>query len=223
MLEWIMDIKCRTNPNYFYSYRLPERYEGMSFKGLGLRANQAEECVDRYIKRPVVTKSATGLLSSIKARFAEYVNNIKHTYDHKIIFAIIEKELYGKNSIDSITHDLDKLILYILGFSKAFVSKFHRMHSEHHFESGKKMNLRSVICDNIASSPDFKPEKQYSLRDYFQIAPDLQQIEGLESRLDKYNYGEDLDFEQIKTKIRKKYHGAKGLANAALKDFMVII
>ena len=80
------------------------------------------------------------------------------------VFALIEKELYGKRSIDSYTHDADKMILYLLGFPKSFVSKFHREHSVHHVESGKKPNLRSMLCDNIASSPEFKPEKKNSLR-----------------------------------------------------------
>ena len=98
------------------------------------------------------------------------------------------------------THDLDKLILYTLGFPKSFVSKFHRQISVHHTESGKGMNLRSMLCDNIASSPEFKPEKKKSLREYFNTSEELQKVAGFRELLEKYNYGENLDFDAIKAK-----------------------
>ena len=181
-----MDIKCNINPNYFQNF--PENrhrvgnYAGATFQG-AYRVPQSvlKENVDKFVKRPVGAKRAAGLLSinptkeikqsplkkivaGIKNYAKSYVKNIKHTYDHKIVFALIEKELYGYNSIDAITHDADKMIMYLLGFPKSFVSDFHRKHSMHHPESAKKMNLRSMLCDNIASSPEFKPEKQLSLR-----------------------------------------------------------
>ena len=181
-----MDIKCNINPNYFQNF--PENrhrvgnYAGATFQG-AYRVPQSvlKENVDKFVKRPVEAKCAAGLLSinptkeikqsplkkivaGIKNYAKSYVKNIKHTYDHKIVFALIEKELYGYNSIDAITHDADKMIMYLLGFPKSFVSDFHRKHSMHHPESAKKMNLRSMLCDNIASSPEFKPEKQLSLR-----------------------------------------------------------
>ena len=66
------------------------------------------------MKRPAGAKCAAGLLSinpanktkqsllkkavdGIKNYAKNYVKNIKHTYDHKIVFALIEKELYGQN------------------------------------------------------------------------------------------------------------------------------
>ena len=172
--------------------------------------------------KPVVRKSATGFLNSVTNYFKSYTENIKQTYEHKIIFAIVEKELYGKNTIDSLTHDLDKLILYSLGFPKKFVSSFHRAHSQHHTESGKKLNLRSVICDNIASSPDFKPKKQYSLRDYFQRNENLQHVEGLKEKLEEYNYGECLNFNNIKAKREEEYHGPKGTLKILFKTLLLL-
>ena len=213
-----MEISKITPYSYFTSVP-PKRKEDLNFKG-NLRLIKMGS--DEFIKKPVVRKSATGFLNRIKNFFKEYTENVKRTYEHKIVFAIIEKELYGKNSIDSITHDLDKLVLYALGFPKSFVSRFHRAHSEHHVESGKKLNLRSVVCDNIASSPDFKPKKKYRLRDYFQISPELQKIEGLEEVLKKYNFGEDLNFEKVKEKSSKKYHGAKAVFNVASKAAIIL-
>ena len=170
----------------------------------------AELCEDKFVRRPVASKSATGLLGfvvkckdSVKNYVKNYKKNIEHTYDHKMVFALIEKELYGKNSLDSITHDLDKLILYTLGFPKSIVSRLHRNISVHHVESGRKNNLRSMLCDNIASSPEFKPEKKLSLRDYYNSSKELQQVEGFKEILEKYNYGENIDFNAIR--VQKKY------------------
>lgn len=219
-----MDIKCKNNPYYFLT---PSPKETTLFQGtqnasrvvkracvsvnteVG-RGINAGLCEDIFMKRPVANKNATGLLSSvaniftqIKNYFKNYQKNIKHTYDHKIIFALIEKELFGHNSIDSLTHDLDKLILYTLGFPKSFVSKFHRQISVHHTESGKKNNLKSMLCDNIASSPEFKPEKKKSLRDYYNTSEELQKVPGFEELLIKYNYGENLNFDDIKAKAEE--------------------
>ena len=130
---------------------------------------------------------------------------------------MIEKELYGRNSIDAITHDADKMIMYLLGFPKSFVSDFHRKHSMHHPESGKKMNLRSMLCDNIASSPEFKPEKKLSLREHFRTSKELQNVDGFKKILEKYNYGENVNFSKINKKRQNNYTGFKGLALAACK------
>ena len=216
-----MDIKCKNHPYYFLTSSPKEtiqfrgvqnasrlaRCVGECFAEEVKSGKTAELCKDIFVRRPVANKSATGLLGSIFNAQAKvqtfvknYKKNIEHTYDHKIVFAIVEKELFGRNSIDSVTHDLDKLVLYTLGFPKSFVSKFHRKISVHHVESGKKNNLRSMLCDNIASSPEFKPEKKKSLREYFKSSKELQNVSGFKDLLEKYNYGENLDFDAIKAK-----------------------
>ena len=96
-----------------------------------------------------------GVKLNLYDSFNTYTSNIQRTYKHKVTYALIEKELFGKNTKDSITHDLDKLILFILGFPRKFISSIHRKHSEHHLESNKPLNLRSIVCDNIALSPYF--------------------------------------------------------------------
>ncbi|MBR6127117.1 hypothetical protein IKQ21_05475 [bacterium] len=214
-----MEIKCNFHHQIVNNNYTPKKERVPEFRGYeSVLLREVGESADKFVRRPVAMKSATGLHGLGKKlhkafapvrRFTEqYKHNIKHTYDHKIIFAMVEKELFGTNSIDSITHDLDKLILYSLGFSKSFVSKFHRKHSEHHCESGKRPNLRSMICDNVASSPEFKPEKKLSLRDYYQSSEDLQSVEGLGDILEKYNYGENIDFSKIKRAKSTKQHNA---------------
>ncbi len=228
-----MDIKCRTNPYYFIT---PSQMETTHFQGArrasgvvkragarvltGVKSGiNAGLCEDIITRRPVASKSATGLLGLVnkcKASVANYLKNYKanvsHTFDHKIVFALIERELFGKISIDSLTHDLDKLILYVLGFPKSFVSKFHRKISEHHTESGKHLNLRSMLCDNIASSPEFKPEKKKTLRDHYNTCRELQNVEGLRDLLEKFNYGENLDFNAIKMIKNTKFSQYNNIA-----------
>lgn len=217
-----MDIKCNFNP---YCYNYPRVQSGTSFSGVP-RAHQRviEKSTDKFVRRPEGAKCAAGLLSfkpkffeKVKSYAKNYIKNIKHTYDHKIIFALVEKELFGKNSIDSITHDADKMILYLLGFPKSFVSEYHRKHSAHHPQSGKKMNLRSMLCDNIASSPEFKPEKKRSLREHYAASEDLQRVNGLQNVFERYNYGENLNFAKIKLEKNTKYTGAAGFLIGAAK------
>lgn len=219
-----MDIKCNFNPYYFNQHYYPPENTGTVFYGAyKIPPKSVKKSVDIFVKRPVDAKCAAGLsginpliltrtvLQKISNYAKNYVKNIKHTYDHKVIFALVEKELFGGNTIDSITHDLDKMILYLLGFPKSFVSKFHREHSAHHPESGKEMNLRSMLCDNIASSPEFKPEKKYSLREHYRTSKTLQNVKGFKYILERYNYGEDLDFNKINAEKASKYTGLKGL------------
>ena len=238
MLELIMDVKCITNPYY----QIPSRAETIYFRGAqgasrvkervcaGVRNGlNAGLCENKIVRGPVASKSATGLLGLVnkcKNKVVEYVKNykrnIEHTYDHKIVFAMIEKQLFGRISIDSITHDLDKLILYSLGFPKSVVSNLHRKISVHHAESGKQLNLRSMLCDNIASSPEFKPEKTKKLRDHYATSKELQKVKGLKEILEKYNYGENIDFEAIKLEKEAKFNSYNGIVAIALNLLAMI-
>lgn len=226
-----MDIKCNLNNYYMSSRRTPRSCVFKSSeRTLQVKPRiKASKNQDIYVKRPDAVKGASGLsrirkvINAITTYGKSYKKNILHTYDHKIVFALIEKELYGCHSIDSYTHDADKMLLYLLGFSKSFVSKFHREHSVHHVESGKKMNLRSMLCDNIASSPEFKPEKKNSLRAYYEKSKELQSVPGFGDILVKYNFGEDIDFNKIKQLKALKFEGLKGFARVAMKAILLMI
>ena len=218
-----MEIKCNFNP-YYKDYNKPRQLAGKAFYGRVPLDNRVS--MDIFARKPVAKKCAAGflgLMHTIGDYVKNYVKNIKHTYEHKIIFAIVEKELFGKNSIDSLTHDLDKLILYILGFPKKFVSKFHRKHSVHHTESGKKPNLRSMLCDNIASSPEFKPEKKCSLREHYKKCKALQEVKGFGEILEKYNYGEDLNFKKIKAEKEMRCHSPIGMPTEFVQSLFFFI
>ncbi len=230
-----MEIKCNFNPNYFRDYEKPPIPEGLTSRGSQYNTllKQKGKSADIFIKRPDTVKAASGLsgikkeksgwLGTVKNYAKNYIKNIKHTYDHKIVYALIEKELFGKISINSITHDLDKMIMYCLGFPKSFVTDFHRKHSTHHPESGKTMNLQSMICDNIASSPEFKPEKRLSLRNHFNTCKTLQEVKGFKEILEKYNYGENLNFAKINAEKRAKYKGLHGAVNVISRTLLFFI
>lgn len=215
-----MEISSLRNFKYF-NFSLPPQRTDLNFRG-NVPITVLRESTDQFVKKPVLRENATGFLSHVRDFFDIYKKNIQHTYNHKIIFAIVEKELYGKNSLDSITHDLDKLVLYILGFPREFVSSFHRKHSSHHTESGKLLNLKSMVCDNIASSPVFKPQKHYFLRDYFEKTPELQQVKGLKEKLVNCNFGEDLNIKQIKRKSFE-YCGLTGVIHTASKALSLLL
>lgn len=217
-----MEIKCNIYPHYKNNTYSPYQFaDSIHFKGRNplpgavkrVKAGVlAEISTDMFEKRP--DANATGLLRSVKQYVHDYKKNVIHTYEHKIVYALIEKELFGKNSMNSVTHDLDKMILYLLGFPRSFVSKFHRKHSQHHLESGKVMNLSSMLCDNIASSPFFKPDKKYTLRKYYNKSQELQNLEGFKELLEKYNYGENLNFEDINKRKNVKIGSIKETVKA---------
>ena len=117
-----MDIKCKFNPNYFYNYPDAQRRAEIQFcRAYRPAPDIMQKSVDKFVKRPADAKCAAGLLSikpktqtiltRIKNYSKNYVKNVKHTYEHKVVFALVERELFGKNTIDSITHDADKMIL----------------------------------------------------------------------------------------------------------------
>lgn len=232
MPELIMEIKCNFHSKYVNNIYTSEKTRNTEFRGReNILRKGVSESVDKFVRRPTANKNAVGLrglektslniIKPVVKGVKEYFGNIKHTYDHKIVFAMIEKQVFGENTIDSITHDLDKLILYTLGFKRPFVSRFHRFHSEHHQEycrlKHKKPNLRSMLCDNIASSPEFKPEKKLSLRDYYHSSPELKGVEGFGELLEQYNYGENIDFTKIKLQKKRRYNGTKGVFTGILK------
>lgn len=235
-----MDIKCINNPYYIStsSAFYPTHFQGSrnairmakSVKKVVSLESGAKLREKEMSIRPVASKNATGLIDyinklkiSIINYLKNYKNNIKHTIDHKMIFALVEKEIYGKRSIDSLTHDLDKLIMYIFGIPKSTVTKIHRHISEHHIESNKKLNLKSMLCDHIASSPEFKPEKKLGLRDFYSQNIELQNIDGYKEVLEKYNYGESLDFNKIKFKQEYQKNYLPHKAHQLTKKFATFI
>ena len=80
-----------------------------------------------------------------------------------------------------------------------------------------------MLCDNIASSPEFKPEKKYSLREYYKKSPELQAVRGFKKLLEHYNFGENIDFQKIKALKDSQYKGMKGVSLAVAKCVSFIL
>ena len=212
-----------------YNPNITSKYQGNNFvvfKG-SQPITYEEQLRDNFEKRPVVRESATGL-SSLKNKFTSlidnvtnwgktYKHNINHTISHKIDIGLSYYKLYNKFSMDMITHDLDKLAMYLVGFPKSFVSKFHRAHSEHHLESGReKLNVKTILVDNITSCPVLKPEKKKFFREYFESCKELQNVKGLKEEAEKYNFGEGLDFHKIKRTREQIIKGSKRIATVPI-------
>ena len=74
----------------------------------------------------------------------ENIGAIKYTKEHRKAFKKIEKEILGHNTIRSIVHDLDKVILYNVCPHKK-VKNFHRSTARHHIESKARKNRADYI------------------------------------------------------------------------------
>jgi hypothetical protein len=77
------------------------------------------------------------------------LNHIIYTLRHKYYFLVVEKKLTGKISWLGLTHDLDKLLMYIFfPISLKKISKIHRLNSYHHINSkikSEKNYIQMVI------------------------------------------------------------------------------
>lgn len=130
-----------------------------------------------------------------------YTYNIKRTHRHKVAYAIDEYQQYGYNTVDSITHDTDKIVAYAFGLPHKLVRRFHRKISEHHTENNTKKNLKSMFLD-IHCSQD-KTDKQLPFRDYFYSSEDLQRVKGFKQYVEERNFGEAYPISQLTKEVDK--------------------
>ena len=95
-----MEIKCKTHPNYYNLHQLTPKTTDLVFREKPIEiANRVREKRDIFIRRPAAIEYAAGLsginktrksfFSKIKTYAHNYIKNISHTYDHKIIYALI--------------------------------------------------------------------------------------------------------------------------------------
>lgn len=95
-----------------------------------------------------------------------YIGRIKYTAEHKKAYKKIEKELLGKNTIRSYTHDLNKIVLYALGLPTNVVHFLHRILSPHHVKRGKIKDPVSAVID-WESARYSKKEMQLSAFEFY--------------------------------------------------------
>ena len=61
----------------------------------------------------------------IRNYWNQYTYNIKRTHRHKVAYAVDEYKQFGYNTVDCITHDTDKMVMYLLGVPHDIVVKIH--------------------------------------------------------------------------------------------------
>ena len=114
---------------------------------------------------------------NIKDYFINYPKRINYTWQHKKAYLKVEKELTGKNTIRGYLHDLDKLILYIIGVPQKTAHKIHALTAPHHIKNDKvKYPIGAVIDWECARYT--KPDKPLSAREFYEKkCPRLPEIE----------------------------------------------
>ena len=91
------------------------------------------------------------------------IDKIIYTLKHKIAFIKTAKKLRGKVLIKDYFHDMDKVILLVLGFNPKSIKKWHRKWSKHHINNGVSRDIESSIID-FECARFTKPDKQLNAR-----------------------------------------------------------
>ena len=113
----------------------------------------------------------------LKEYFTGYTKRIDYTWQHKKAFLKVERDLYGKNTLGGYCHDLDKLIMYILGVPKKLAHDIHVATAPHHIRNGKIKAPEKAVID-WESARYTKPDKPLSARDFYEkCCPKMPEIE----------------------------------------------
>lgn len=92
------------------------------------------------------------------------MEKMKYTIAHRKAFRKIEKSLLGHNTLRSLLHDLDKLILYPF-FDKEKISKWHRNYSRHHVKQARtRSDFQQMVIDWECARYT-KPDKPLNARE----------------------------------------------------------
>lgn len=100
---------------------------------------------------------------------------IQYTLNHRRAFRKVEKQLLGKNTVRSLFHDLDKVMLYNF-FDYKKVHNFHRKHMRHHSEKAKTHNDFVQMVIDWECARFTKPDKPLNARDtLYKLYPELKE------------------------------------------------
>lgn len=91
------------------------------------------------------------------------IESIKYTLAHRKAFRVIEKELLGYNTIRSLFHDLDKVLLYPF-FDRKKVHNFHRKYMRHHSKARTYNDFVQMVIDWECARYT-KPDKPLNARE----------------------------------------------------------
>lgn len=91
-------------------------------------------------------------------------DRIKYSMDHRKAFRKVEKQLLGHNTVRSLFHDLDKVILYHF-FDYKKVHNWHRNHAKHHAKCAKTHGDYVQMVIDWECARFTKPDKPLSARE----------------------------------------------------------
>ena len=140
--------------------------------------NQVMNLLQKLDKEKTWTEDSKKPFSQrLKEYFTGYTKRIDYTWQHKKAFLKVEKDLYGKNTLGGYCHDLDKLIMYILGVPKKLAHDIHVATAPHHIRNGKIKAPEKAVID-WESARYTKPDKPLSARDFYEkCCPQMPEIE----------------------------------------------
>ena len=153
--------------------------------GSSYTIDQVEDLTDR-LKRSSVWKTDKKevFIKSLRDYFKGYPKRIKYTWEHKKAYLRVEKELTGKNSLRGYLHDLDKLIMYIIGVPKDTAHNIHVATAPHHIRNGRIRYPKGAVID-WECARFTKPDKPLNARDFYECScPELPEVEAV---LKKFN------------------------------------
>jgi hypothetical protein len=102
------------------------------------------------------------------------VDHINYTIAHRKVFRKVEKQLLGHNTVRSLFHDLDKVIMYNFIDSKK-VHNFHRNHARHHAVKARTHADFVQMVIDWECARYTKPDKPLNARDtLYKFYPELE-------------------------------------------------
>ena len=117
------------------------------------------------------------ITTKVKNCITNYPKKINYTWQHKKAFLKTEKELYGKNSFRAYFHDLDKLLMYIIGIPKHIAHNIHVATAPHHIQNGKVKCPKMAVID-WECARFTKKDKPLTAREFYeQKCPKMPEIE----------------------------------------------
>ena len=121
---------------------------------------------------------------NLKSYFLGYPKRIRYTWVHKKAYLKTEKELTGKNTLRGYLHDLDKLIMYIIGVPKETAHNIHVTTAPHHIHNNHIKYPKGAVID-WECARFTKPDKPLTSREYYELScPKMPEVE---EYLNKFN------------------------------------
>ena len=121
---------------------------------------------------------------NLKTYILGYPKRIKYTWTHKKAYLKTEKELTDKNTLRGYLHDIDKLIMYVIGIPKETAHNIHIATAPHHIQKNHIKYPKGAVID-WECARFTKPDKPLAAREFYERScPKMPEIE---EYLDKFD------------------------------------